>query len=95
MMVQLNGVNGRNYSIVVNDLCGAIIPDQSSVKVDVHATITICVLIQLLLFECWVYWQFKAFSLHIHAGERWQCHYFAPEGNKRYLAILDWKREET
>ena len=33
MLVELVGVNGRNYSIVVSDLCGAIVPDQSVVKV--------------------------------------------------------------
>ena len=32
-MVQLVGVGGKNYSIVINDLCGAILPDQSFVKV--------------------------------------------------------------
>ena len=33
MEVDLEGVNGKNYSLVINNLFGTIIPDQSSGKV--------------------------------------------------------------
>ena len=31
--MDLEGVNGKNYSLVINNLFGTIIPDQSSGKV--------------------------------------------------------------
>ena len=31
--MELVGLHGRNYNLVVNDLCGYIVPDQSFVKV--------------------------------------------------------------
>ena len=31
--MELIGVQGRNYGLVVTDLCGKIVPDQSFVKV--------------------------------------------------------------
>lgn len=33
LKVELIGVQGRNYGLVVTDLCGKIVPDQSFVKV--------------------------------------------------------------
>ena len=33
MEVDLEGVNGKNYSLVINNLFGTIIPDQSIAKV--------------------------------------------------------------
>ena len=33
MKVQFVGAGGKNYSLVVNDLFGAIIPEQSHIKV--------------------------------------------------------------
>lgn len=65
MMIQLIGVNGRNYSLVVNDLCGAIIPDQCFVKVCkcTHCTI-----------DAWV----NVYN-NIIIGETWHCKYWSPE----------------
>ena len=33
LKVELIGIQGKNYGLVVNDLCGNIVPDQSFVKV--------------------------------------------------------------
>lgn len=61
MMVQFSGASGKIYSIVMNDLFGTIVPEQSHVKVCLYNS-----LVPRLLGEGEEAWEYIAPSKVIH-----------------------------
>lgn len=49
MKVEITGVKGRNYYLLIDDLCGKIIPEESSVKVIPPSDIIVHNVVALLL----------------------------------------------